>query len=75
MAGRGVGDCGVWVGSLCDDPELGCTDSGGSYDITVPSAAQPGWYSVGVSRAGERGYVFDCSGEFEVVSSLRAIPS
>ena len=47
----------------------------GSYDITIPSAAQPGWYSIGISRSGERGYVFDCSYKFEVVSSLRATSS
>ena len=150
MSGRGEGDCGVWVGSLCDDPERGCRDSGkfspvlpcpalrcpalrcaalccpalsrpvlpgpvpscpavrsvnvviylftfvspallaaataaaaaalhsagsGSHDITVPIAAQPGWYSIGVSRSGERGYVFDCSGEFEVISPSRASSS
>lgn len=28
MFGGGSGDCGVWVGSLCDEPDIGCKDSG-----------------------------------------------
>lgn len=28
MSGGGMGDCGAWVGTLCDDPDVGCRDSG-----------------------------------------------
>lgn len=36
MSGAGSnGGCGIWVGSLCDEPSIGCKDTGGFSRVSV----------------------------------------
>lgn len=55
--------------SLCDDAAtttLGCVDSDGSYDLAVPSTAEPGVYLVRVSLKDDPSAVFACTYGFSV---------
>ncbi|CAM9309180.1 unnamed protein product [Sphacelaria rigidula] len=60
------GDCGVWMGSICDKPEIGCRDTTGNYDVVIPSDTEPGLYKVRVGLFGDDS-VYDCSDTFEVM--------
>lgn len=62
----GNGDCGTYVTTLCDKPSIGCKDSMGDYDVTIPEDTDAGMYKVRVGRF-EDDSLFDCSGEFEVI--------
>lgn len=52
--------------ALCDDTALGCVDSDGSYDLTVPSTAEPGVYLMRVSLKDDPSAVFACTYGFSV---------
>ncbi|CAM9545282.1 unnamed protein product [Sphacelaria rigidula] len=73
-ASGGNGDCGDWVGSVCDKPDKGCKDSTGNYDIVMPTVEQAGMYSIRVGVFGDDS-VYACSEEFEVFPSSNSMPS
>ncbi|CAM9563888.1 unnamed protein product [Ascophyllum nodosum] len=62
----GDGDCGTYVVTLCDKPEIGCKDSMGDYDVTIPEDTMSGMYKIRVGPFEEED-LFDCSGEFEII--------
>ncbi|CAM9155673.1 unnamed protein product [Ectocarpus sp. 12 AP-2014] len=62
----GEGCCGTFVTPLCDKWWVGCRDSGGSHEISIPLDTEPGFYRIRVARFQDDG-VYDCSGVFEVV--------
>eukprot|EP00904_Undaria_pinnatifida_P003571 jgi/Undpi1/13214/HiC_scaffold_8.g02876.m1 len=62
----GSGDCGTFYATICDKPTIGCKDSMGDYDITIPSDAESGMYRIRVGLF-EDDNTYDCSGSFEVM--------
>eukprot|EP00752_Nemacystus_decipiens_P008618 g7697.t1 len=60
--------CGTKVESLCDEPEIGCKDSEGDYDVTIPPATEAGTYKIKVARH-ETGEPHDCSPSFKIVGT------
>lgn len=52
--------------SLCDASAVGCVDSDGSFDLTVPSSVAPGVYLVRVSLQEDPISTFACSAGFSV---------
>eukprot|EP00904_Undaria_pinnatifida_P003642 jgi/Undpi1/13279/HiC_scaffold_8.g02941.m1 len=67
MDDGGDGDCGTYVTSICDKPTIGCKDSQGDYDVTIPEDTVAGEYSIRVGRFEDES-LFGCSGTFEVIS-------
>eukprot|EP00903_Cladosiphon_okamuranus_P010794 g10199.t1 len=63
---QGTGDCGTWVGSICDKPGMGCHDSQGDYDVTIPVNSEAGMYKIRVGVFGDDS-VYACSEPFEIV--------
>eukprot|EP00903_Cladosiphon_okamuranus_P015454 g14272.t1 len=60
--------CGTKVESLCDEPEIGCKDSEGDYDVTIPPETDAGTYTILVARH-ETGEPYDCSPSFKIVGN------
>lgn len=65
MAG-GNGDCGTFFSTICDKPSIGCRDTMGDYDVTIPENAPDGDYRIRVGDFSDD-EVFGCSDMFEVV--------
>eukprot|EP00752_Nemacystus_decipiens_P006737 g6056.t1 len=61
----GSGDCGTWVTSICDKPEMGCKDSQGDYDVMIPVNTMAGMYKIRVGLFGDDS-VYACSPAFEI---------
>eukprot|EP00903_Cladosiphon_okamuranus_P018650 g17165.t1 len=59
------GDCGKWLTSICDKPDIGCKDSTGDYDVTIPAGTAPGQYRIRVGRFADDS-LYGCSGTFHV---------
>lgn len=61
-----MGDCGFWISSVCDKPDIGCKDSTGDYDVVLPQTTSPGFYKIRVGLFGDDA-VYACSEAFEIV--------
>ncbi|CAB1111076.1 unnamed protein product [Ectocarpus sp. CCAP 1310/34] len=64
----GAGDCGTWVTSVCDKPDVGCLDSQGDYNVVIPADSEDGMYKIRVGLFGDD-TIYACSPSFEVVAS------
>lgn len=65
------GDCGEWVSSLCPYGEIGCPDTAGDYDVTMPEpmAGTEGFgYKIRVMDVEDEESV-DCSDAFTLLAS------
>ncbi|CBJ30120.1 EsV-1-163 [Ectocarpus siliculosus] len=69
---EGTGDCGDWVSSVCDKPDVGCHDTEGDYDIVIPRDSEGGMYKIRVGLFGDDS-VFACSASFEVVPETQGL--
>ncbi|CAM9363274.1 unnamed protein product [Hapterophycus canaliculatus] len=66
---QGTGDCGEWVTSICDKPNMGCLDTPeGDYDVLIPANTEAGQYKIRVGVFGDDS-IFACSPSFEVMPS------
>ncbi|CAM9687168.1 unnamed protein product [Ectocarpus sp. 8 AP-2014] len=65
---EGNGDCGSWVTSVCDKPDMGCRDSEGDYDVVIPADSEEGMYKVRVGLFGDDS-IYACSPSFEITTT------
>ncbi|CAM9427894.1 unnamed protein product [Ascophyllum nodosum] len=64
----GSGDCGTFYATLCDKEEIGCKDTQGDYDITLPCDVNTGEYRIRVGVFDDDS-TFGCSGTFTILGS------